>query len=87
MARHLSALVLLVVAAFLTISYLMSPFGSTPRPMMGAAVGNAHAPGAIKAELSGISDDLLHGGSIAPKLENATAKYVQAPGFRSGKTY
>ena len=77
MARHLSALVILAVAAFLTISYLMSPFGATPRPFTGGTVGGA--AGGVKADLSGISDDLLHGGSIAPELENATAKYVQPP--------
>lgn len=31
-------------------------------------------PAAIKTDLGAIPDSVLHGGSIAPKLENATAK-------------
>ena len=76
MARHLSAVVLLAVAAFLTFSYLMSPFSSTPRTPMGVPVGGSSA--GLTTDFGAIPENVLHGGSIAPKLENATAKYVHS---------
>ncbi|GAB1317389.1 Sulfhydryl oxidase [Madurella fahalii] len=78
--QHLT-LTLIGVMLFLTLTYYMSSSGSGDRyPTMG--VDNAwnrpehsgsHGDSASNPAL-GISDSILQGGSIAPKLENATAK-------------
>lgn len=79
MARHLSAMVILAVAAFLTFSFFMSSLGGsdTARTPHGHDLSSEGSSSAgIKTNLGAISEEVLHGGAIAPKLENATAKYV-----------
>lgn len=97
MARHLSVIVILAVATFLGISFLMSFGGrADPSPNVfqapvdsysGGVPNEAKAPikpvepmleGSTESKLAGleITSELLTGDVIAPKLENATAKYV-----------
>ncbi|KAH8881320.1 Erv1/Alr family protein, partial [Thozetella sp. PMI_491] len=72
--QHVTLIIGLAVVTFLTISYLFS--GSTTE---GYAL-DLSAPAAsnnkvdYKADLGVISDSILKGGSIAPKLGNETAK-------------
>jgi FAD-linked sulfhydryl oxidase len=69
--QHLTLTVVLVVIAFLSISYFLSsgktvlePSHTKTKPPVDESNSNLnHLPGSI-----------LVGGSIAPKLENATAK-------------
>ncbi|RYO78878.1 hypothetical protein DL766_009832 [Monosporascus sp. MC13-8B] len=77
MARHLSAMVVLAIAAFLTLSYMMTSFGEAPhgRDLSMPTSGDDN-PAVIKTDLGALSESVLHGESIAPKLENATAKYA-----------
>jgi hypothetical protein len=89
MARHLSIIVILAIVAFLSLSFMMSFGGRTdtvPQTFPNAPVGgssevkaDAAAPVAVtESKMSGLdfSSNLLTGDVIAPKLENATAKYV-----------
>ncbi|RYP05005.1 hypothetical protein DL764_004080 [Monosporascus ibericus] len=72
-------MVILAIAAFLTLSYMMTSFGGAPpeRDLSTPTSGDDNLA-AITTDLGAISDSVLHGDSIAPKLENATAKYVDA---------
>lgn len=104
MARHLSVIVILAVATFLGITFLMSFGGrtdtnpqvfNTPVDSYSANIpSDAKAPAKAadllepivgdtsESKLAGleITNELLMGDAIAPKLENATAKYVlEAP--------
>lgn len=79
-------MVILAVAAFLTLSFFMSSLGGhdTARIPHGHELSTAGSEGSTpagKTNLGAISEDVLHGGAIAPKLENATAKYVSHPAF------
>lgn len=101
MARHLSIIVILAVAAFLSLSFLMSfgdkhdqvpqtftaPGGSyssesksseygAPLPAKPAQAVQDESSQQSKLAGLAITDDILKGGAIAPKLENATIKYV-----------
>jgi len=83
MARHISLVVIMAVACFLGLTFMMSMGGSSTSmiPHPGLSQHNeAHAaPGTAAAaqdvlDVHGLSADLLKGDVIAPKLENATAK-------------
>ncbi|KAK8055676.1 FAD-linked sulfhydryl oxidase ERV2 [Apiospora rasikravindrae] len=81
MARHISMIVMLAVAAFLGLSFMMSsrvrtdsvPQVFTPPPNGGKA---APAAAVSDSKMAGIdlSSSFISGGAIAPKLENATIK-------------
>ncbi|KAI3329090.1 ERV/ALR sulfhydryl oxidase domain-containing protein [Xylariaceae sp. AK1471] len=71
MPRHISILVTIVVAGLLLLSFTSSGLGtikSIPKMMY-----DVEQPRDI-TDFGSISSNVLEGGSIAPKLENATAK-------------
>ncbi|KAF4876401.1 FAD-linked sulfhydryl oxidase ERV2 [Colletotrichum siamense] len=73
--QHLSLMVILAVVAFFSISYLFS--GSSPDAPSPAAAplkGDTISSSGDMPDLGHISNSILSGESIAPKLENATAK-------------
>ncbi|KAJ1327438.1 FAD-linked sulfhydryl oxidase [Microdochium nivale] len=78
MARLVSMMVIMVVACFLGLSFMMSFGGSAtsiihlqpPSPAPPAAQGKA----ADTLDVAAISPDLLSGSAVAPKIENATLK-------------
>jgi FAD-linked sulfhydryl oxidase len=76
--QHLTLMVVLTVLALLSLSYLFS----SSEDHQPEVLVNKHAPTSSKsdgqADLGSIPDGILKGGSIAPKLENATAKYAAA---------
>jgi hypothetical protein len=78
MPRHISILITIVVAGFLLLSFTSSNLGSirsVPKLMHDEDVArDTTSGGAPDVEIGALSDKILHGGSIAPKLENATAK-------------
>lgn len=74
--QHFSLMVILTLVAFFSVTYLFSS---------GASSGGFDGPSAPLAkdsvtsgglDLGHIDGSILSGGSIAPKLENATAKYA-----------
>jgi hypothetical protein len=74
--QHLT-LTLVALMAFLGLTYFMSsskssdaysPFSQTEHGSLTSSSDSSRNPAA------GLSDSILKGGSIAPKLENATAK-------------
>lgn len=69
--QHLTATVLLAVVLFFTITYLLS---GTSSP--GVDRTPAESKSEFKVDLDDMPASLLEGDSIAPKLENATLKYV-----------
>ncbi|KAI2636049.1 ERV/ALR sulfhydryl oxidase domain-containing protein [Xylaria nigripes] len=75
MARHITIFIAIAVAGFVLLSLTNSGFGS-----MSSARGFLHDTDLLRdatpeAHMNlDLSGDLLNGGSIAPKLENATAK-------------
>ncbi|OHE98412.1 Erv1/Alr family protein [Colletotrichum orchidophilum] len=77
--QHLTLMVVLAVVAFFSVSYLFSSGTrepSTPAPPAAAVPlkdDNVSSSGDIP-DLGHISSSILSGESIAPKLENATAK-------------
>ncbi|KAI0003496.1 ERV/ALR sulfhydryl oxidase domain-containing protein [Xylariaceae sp. FL0662B] len=89
MARHLSVIVILTIAAFVILSFTTS-FGykadQTPQPRPVKAAPEQRPAGSEqhmaapdpkfdpKSDLSSISTNILTGDVIAPKLENATIK-------------
>ncbi|KAI8627976.1 ERV/ALR sulfhydryl oxidase domain-containing protein [Xylariaceae sp. FL1651] len=77
MARHISILVTIVVAGFIILSFTSSSLTgglrSVPK-VMHDAYQPTDTTSQTGSELGLLSDDILNGGSIAPKLENATAK-------------
>ncbi|WQF84324.1 Putative ERV/ALR sulfhydryl oxidase domain, sulfhydryl oxidase ALR/ERV [Colletotrichum destructivum] len=77
--QHLSLMVLLAIVAFFSVSYLFSSGSadpSSPAPPVAAAPakGDSVSSSADTPDLGHISSAILSGESIAPKLENATAK-------------
>lgn len=82
MARHISMIVMLAVAAFLGLSFMMSsrvrtnsvPQVFTPPPSSGKAEPAAAALSESKMAGIDLSSTFISGGAIAPKLENATIK-------------
>jgi FAD-linked sulfhydryl oxidase len=64
--QHVTLTVVAAFLIFITITYLLSGGDS------GASFDDREPKG--KVNVAGLSDSVLHGGSIAPKLENATAK-------------
>lgn len=75
--QHLSAIVVLAIVAFFSVSYLFSSgirdgtsSHSAPAPLV------KDSTPAAAFDIGTIDSNILVGGSIAPKLENATAKYV-----------
>ncbi|KAI8954122.1 ERV/ALR sulfhydryl oxidase domain-containing protein [Xylaria longipes] len=76
MARHITILITIVVAAFILLSFTTSSLGSissAPRLMHDADLPRDSASEGT-ADFGSLSGNILEGGSIAPKLENATAK-------------
>lgn len=71
--QHLAATIILVVVVFLSFSYLMSRPSDADVPAK-TSRGKSLMKDAISSDLGGLSQDILIGGAIAPKLENATAK-------------
>ena len=84
MARRtpISAIIILAVLAFFSITYLFSSSDSSPSASFGSGAAKAPAAPLVKdsstdpVELGQIDSNILIGESIAPKLENATLKYV-----------
>ncbi|GAP86897.2 putative FAD-linked sulfhydryl oxidase ALR [Rosellinia necatrix] len=76
MARHISILITVVVAGFILLSFTTSGLGtirSAPNVIHDADIPrDANSQGT--ADFGALSGSILEGGSIAPKLENATAK-------------
>ncbi|TLS21141.1 uncharacterized protein PpBr36_10558 [Pyricularia pennisetigena] len=87
--QHLTLMVALSIITFLSLTYMFSGNGprtdrlplsfqkpSAPSPATAPPLEKPPNDGldASKADLGAISQDILKGGSIAPKLENATAK-------------
>lgn len=78
MARHITVLIAIVVAGFILLSFTTSSLGSlgsAPKLMHDVDIAR-DTKSEEKADFSALSSNILEGGSIAPKLENATAKYV-----------
>ncbi|KAI0470220.1 ERV/ALR sulfhydryl oxidase domain-containing protein [Xylaria cf. heliscus] len=76
MARHISILVTIVVAAFILLSLTTSRLGSissAPRLLHNTDISREDSSQG-SADFGSLSSNILEGGSIAPKLENATAK-------------
>ncbi|KAI1277515.1 ERV/ALR sulfhydryl oxidase domain-containing protein [Xylaria sp. FL0933] len=75
MARHITILITIVVAGFILLSFTTSNLGSigVPRVVQDADLARSTTPGG-DAAFGALSGNILEGGSIAPKLENATAK-------------
>ncbi|KAH7369443.1 FAD-linked sulfhydryl oxidase ERV2 [Plectosphaerella cucumerina] len=81
MARRtpISAIILLAVLAFFSITYLFSSSGSGSSTSFGSGAAKAAAPlvkdsSADTVDLGAVDSGILLGESIAPKLENATLK-------------
>ncbi|TDZ55141.1 FAD-linked sulfhydryl oxidase ERV2 [Colletotrichum trifolii] len=75
--QHLSLVVILAVVAFFSVSYLFSGSSSDatqPAPPVAAVKGDSVSTSGDISDLGRISNSILAGESIAPKLENATAK-------------
>ncbi|KAF6838367.1 FAD-linked sulfhydryl oxidase erv2 [Colletotrichum plurivorum] len=77
--QHLSLLLVVAIVAFFSISYLFSGpsiDAASPKPPAAAAPlkGDSVSSSADTPDLGHISNSILSGESIAPKLENATAK-------------
>jgi hypothetical protein len=73
--QHLTATVLLAVVLFFSITYLLSGSSSSNADRTREAVV-AEPKSEFKVDFDGMPANLLEGESIAPKLENATLKYV-----------
>ncbi|KAH6675273.1 FAD-linked sulfhydryl oxidase ERV2, partial [Plectosphaerella plurivora] len=82
MARRtpISAIIVLAVLAFFSITYLFSSSDSSPSASFGSGAAKSPAAPLVKdsstdpVELGTIDSNILIGESIAPKLENATLK-------------
>lgn len=74
--QHLTASILLVVVLFFSISYFLSGSSSHDVDRIHEPAGEPKSE--FKVDLGGMPASLLDGESIAPKLENATLKYVFA---------
>ncbi|AEO67865.1 uncharacterized protein THITE_2117004 [Thermothielavioides terrestris NRRL 8126] len=85
--RHHLTLTLMAVMIFLGLTYIMSsgsaisdrypagmPSGKWSNPEQGSRTGSAKGSDSDSNPALGLSESILQGGSIAPKLENATAK-------------
>jgi hypothetical protein len=76
--QHVTVLFALAVMALITLSYMISSSGSAQRiPSPDEFSGRSSGNGIVPAQHVDVPPDVLSGGVIAPKLENATAKYVQ----------
>lgn len=76
-------MVALSIMAILSLTYMFSgsetrtsrlPISFQKPPSVSSEKSTSNEPDASKADLAAISQDILKGGAIAPKLENATAK-------------
>lgn len=85
--QHLAAILAASLFAVFTVFYLFSgydhaegPAGSGPSSQDAHTHGSEGSLGSFKgepigaAEIEGVAEGILDGGSIAPSLENATAK-------------
>ncbi|KAJ8126309.1 hypothetical protein O1611_g7329 [Lasiodiplodia mahajangana] len=76
MARHLTILITIVVAGFILLSLTTSSLASissAPKVMNDADL-QRDTKSQANDDFTALSGNILEGGSIAPKLENATAK-------------
>ena len=78
--QHLALTVVLALVVFFSISYLFTSTSSTPetaiyRPPVDNLGSSGDAQG-FQLDLDAMPVGVLEGESIAPKLENATLKYV-----------
>ncbi|KAI1130261.1 ERV/ALR sulfhydryl oxidase domain-containing protein [Nemania abortiva] len=77
MARHLTILITIVVAGFILLSLTTSSLGSissAPKIVNDAVDLQRDTKSQGNEDFGALSGNILEGGSIAPKLENATAK-------------
>ncbi|KAI0397826.1 ERV/ALR sulfhydryl oxidase domain-containing protein [Xylariaceae sp. FL0594] len=76
MPRHISILVAIVVAGFLLLSYTSSGLGNIKGIPSGlySTEQARDATSQATTNFEAVPKNILEGGSIAPKLENATAK-------------
>ncbi|KAI1304531.1 ERV/ALR sulfhydryl oxidase domain-containing protein [Xylaria venustula] len=75
MARHITILITIVVAGFILLSFTTSHLGGMSMPSVihdADLVRDTTSEG--DAAFGSVPGNILEGGSIAPKLENATAK-------------
>ena len=75
--QHITLIVVIAVLTFLGATYLWSG-KSTDGYSLEFSPSNGSGS---KADLGAITDNILKGGSIAPKLGNETAKYVFSSSF------
>ncbi|KAJ2906106.1 hypothetical protein MKZ38_003143 [Zalerion maritima] len=76
-ARHLALMVLLAFMVLFSLSYILSsnhPANPLNRDVVGTSSGLDKSGSSSSFGEFGLSDNILHGDSIAPRLENATAK-------------
>ncbi|KAF6823529.1 FAD-linked sulfhydryl oxidase erv2 [Colletotrichum musicola] len=88
--QHLSLLLVVAIVAFFSISYLFSGpsiDAASPKPPAAAAPlkGDSVSSSADTPDLGHISNSILSGESIAPKLENATANPPGVSGDPAGR--
>ncbi|OIW34234.1 Erv1/Alr family protein [Coniochaeta ligniaria NRRL 30616] len=73
--QHVTVMFALAVMALITLSYMISSSSSAPRiPSTDEFSGRSSGKGIIPTQNVEVPADVLSGGAIAPKLENATAK-------------
>lgn len=79
--QHLTWTIALGLLIFISVSYLLSSHGSpggSAYPSDNDRTPADGSPSDFKLDLDAIPAGILDGESIAPKLENATLKYVQS---------
>lgn len=75
--QHITLSFILVLAGFFTLSYLFSgPSRSVVLPKLDNEPLKEEARSEFSSDLDALAPSFLTGDSIAPKLENATIKYV-----------
>lgn len=81
--QHLTVSLLLGVCLFFSITYFFSGSSSHHVDRIPAPMGEspAESRAEFKVDLGDVPASLLEGESIAPKLENATLKYVSPSPF------
>lgn len=78
--QHITLSFILVLAVFFTLSYLFSGPSRVPAlPKLDNEPLKEEARSELSTELDSLTPSFLTGESIAPKLENATIKYVLVP--------
>jgi FAD-linked sulfhydryl oxidase len=78
--QHLTLMIVASVMAFLVLTYWMSSGPTDAYPLKAPEEGaGSWKKGDSKLADLALSETILTGDSIAPKLENATAKFVNRP--------